>query len=87
MDFEYDPAKSDSNKVKHGIDFIEAQLLWRDPKSVEIRARTEDEPRFLIVGKINGRFWSAVVTYRNERCRIISVRRSRDSEVMVYESV
>jgi len=84
--FEYDQDKSATNKSKHGIDFEEAQALWDDPAHVEIPARVTDEPRWLIIGKIGARHWSAVVTQRGENVRLISVRRSRDEEVEVYES-
>ncbi|KJS09835.1 MAG: toxin [Gammaproteobacteria bacterium BRH_c0] len=86
MQFEYDPDKSQSNLEKHGIDFEAAQCLWLDPDFIEIRAKTGDEPRYLVIGKIEGKHWSAVVTYRDESIRIISVRRSRQAEVAVYES-
>lgn len=85
MEFEFDPEKSKSNKEKHGIDFLEAQLLWLDDMLLEIPARTSDEPRFVIIGRIGHRHWSAVVTYRQDRIRIISVRRSRKEEVEIYE--
>ena len=86
MEFEFDPEKSDSNKKKHGIDFHEAQTLWDDPDFIEIPVRASDEPRFLVIGKISGKHWSGVVTYRTEKIRIISVRRSRKEEVNLYES-
>lgn len=86
MEFEFDPAKSRSNLEKHGIDFEQAQGLWDDPDLLEVPARTTDEPRFLVVGLIEGRHWSAVVTPRGDRIRIISVRRSREEEVALYES-
>jgi len=86
MNFEFDPEKSLKNKEKHGIDFIDAQALWDDPDLVEVPARTEDEPRFLVVGKIGAKYWSGVVTYRGEDIRIISVRRARKEEVEIYES-
>lgn len=86
MEFEFDPAKSRSNLEKHGIDFEQAQGLWDDPDLLEVPARTTDEPRFLVVGQIEGRHWSAVVTPRGDRIRIISVRRSREEEVALYES-
>ena len=86
MDFEYDYRKSQSNKNKHGIDFIEAQYLWEDPERIVLEARTIDEPRFLIIGKIAGLNWSGIFTYRGENIRIISVRRSRKEEVELYES-
>lgn len=85
MPFEFDEAKSRANQAKHGIDFVEAQALWRDDRLLEVPARTEDEPRFLVVGRIGDRYWSAVITYRGERVRIISVRRARDEEVALYE--
>lgn len=85
MEFEFDPAKSDGNRKKHGIDFVEAQRLWTDIELVEIPARTEDEPRILVVGQIDGKHWSAVITYRENRTRIISVRRSRAKEIELYE--
>jgi hypothetical protein len=85
MDFEFDEAKSRSNLEKHGIDFYQAQKLWNDPDLLEIPARTTDEPRYLVVGLIKGKHWSAVVTPRGKRIRIISVRRSREEEVAMYE--
>ena len=84
--FEFDDAKSRSNLEKHGIDFVGAQALWDDPSSIEIPARTEDEPRYLVIGVIFGKHWSAVITYRERAIRIISVRRSRREEVRLYES-
>jgi len=82
---EFDPQKNLANKKKHGIDFIEAQLLWEDPDRIEIPARTTDEPRFFIIGKIAGKLWSAIFTYRDQHIRIISVRRSRKEEIELYE--
>jgi hypothetical protein len=86
MEFEFDPAKSDSNKKKHGIDFFEAQALWSDTDFTEIPLKTSDEPRLLVIGMISGQHWSAIITYRSEKVRIISVRRSRKEEVEIYES-
>ncbi len=74
------------NREKHGIDFVEAQQLWDDPDLLEIPARTTDEPRFLVIGRIAGKHWSVVVTYRGGNIRIISARRSRVEEVAMYES-
>ncbi len=86
MEFELDRRKSNSNKRKHGIDFVAVQALWDDPDLLEIPARTTDEPRFLVIGKIAKQLWSGVITYRDGRIRIISVRRSRNEEVEIYES-
>jgi len=86
MNFEFDPMKSKTNKNKHGIYFIEAQELWSDADLLEIPARTTDEQRFLVVGKIGGKHWAGIVTYRNENLRIISLRRARNEEIELYES-
>jgi len=83
--FEYDENKSRANLAKHGIDFVEAQKLWDDPNTFVIPATTEDETRFLIIGKIGDKHWTAVITYRGQNTRIISVRRSRKEEVAFYE--
>lgn len=85
-DFEFDVDKSQANLEKHGINFLDAQALWKDPDLLEIRARSDDEPRFLAIGLIGPKHWSAVVTYRNGTIRLISVRRARASEVELYES-
>jgi len=85
MEFEFDPRKSRANLAKHGIDFGEAQEMWDDPDLLEIPANTEDEPRWVVIGRIGSKHWSAVITYRREAVRIISVRRSRAEEVNLYE--
>lgn len=84
--FEYDPAKSAANKAKHGIDFEEAQALWRDGQAVELRARQAGEERYLVIGRIANRVWAAIITYRDGVIRLISVRRARQEERQVYES-
>ena len=86
MDFEFDDAKSRSNEEKHGIEFLDAQRLWLDDRLLEVQARTDDEPRFVVIGRIAGAHWSAVITYRDGRVRLILVRRSRVEEVALYES-
>ncbi len=85
MVFEFDGNKNNSKKKKHEIDFNEAQELWDDPELIEIPIKTNDEPRYLVIGKITGKHWSGIITYREERIRIISVRRSRKEEVELYE--
>ena len=85
MNFEYDPAKSASNLSKHGIDFDHAQVLWDDPWVLEAPAMTKDEPRFVSIGKIDGKHWAAIWTPRGDAVRIISVRRARQEEISRYE--
>ena len=86
MGFEFDPAKSAENKRKHGLDFEEAQALWADSALVEIPARVADQLRWVVIGRIDQKHWSAVITRRGDNVRLISVRRSREEEVAIYES-
>jgi len=86
MEFEFDNRKSKSNKNKHGLDFIDAQILWDDPDRLELPAKVSVEERYVLIGKIMDKHWTAVFTYRSEKIRIISVRRSRLQEVEAYES-
>ena len=86
MEFEFDPKKSESNRKKHGIDFVAAQALWDDPDLIEIPARTVDEPRFLVIGRIADRHWSGIIAYRRGSIRLISVRPSNRKEIEIYES-
>lgn len=85
MQFEYDPNKSESNAKKHGIDFEQAQALWKDVNRIEIDAKSTDEPRTATIGKIEGKHWTAITTVRGRHIRIISVRRARSKEVGLYE--
>ena len=88
MIFEYDEEKSSINKTKHGIDFKEAQALWKDPYSFDLPSpQSKDEERFLVLGQIKSKNYTAIITYRKSNIRIISVRRSREKEVKLYESV
>jgi uncharacterized DUF497 family protein len=86
MEFEYSPEKSMTNRVKHGINFRDAQLLWEDSGLQVIKAKSDDEPRWIAIGRIENKHWSAVFTTRGESIRIISVRRSRPKEIELYES-
>lgn len=85
--FDFDVNKSKSNLVKHGIDFETAVRLWTDPQRIEIPARTVDEPRFMLIAKLNGKVWSAIFTLVEENIRIISVRRARKNEKEIYYSL
>lgn len=86
MKFEYDPNKSASNKQKHGLDFQEAQELWKDERLLILPLRFEDEPRQACIGKLHGKHWTAIMTCRKCVVRLISVRRSHKDEVEAYES-
>ena len=82
--FEFDTAKSEANLLKHGIDFVRAQQLWLDERLVEAEARLQPELRKLAIASIDGVRWTAVITVRSHRIRIISVRRARPKEIALY---
>lgn len=85
MKFEFDPRKSAANKRKHGIDFIEAQAMWDDPDRLQVPARTQGEPRLMMIGRVGVKHWSAIFNPRGDNVRIISVRRSQTKEAERYE--
>jgi uncharacterized DUF497 family protein len=85
MLFEYDQQKSVANKEKHGIDFIQAQQLWQDPECLVIPARTVNESRFLLISRLDKKIWPAIFTIREQKIRIISVRRAREDEQKIYQ--
>ena len=86
MEFEYDESKNRINIEKHGIGFIVAQEIWQDEMMLELVLNFPDETRIMCIGKINQKYWTAIITYREEITRIISVRRSRKKEILRYEN-
>lgn len=85
MNFEFDPAKSAANASKHGIDFVGAQAIWDDQHAVETEGVfCGNEERSRVIGRIDGKIWTAIVTRRGKRIRLISVRRARDVEARAY---
>jgi uncharacterized DUF497 family protein len=84
MEFEFDPAKSDANRTKHGIDFVQAQELWKDLYALQIQAKSDTEPRFALIARLEEKVWSVFFTERDSKIRIISARRSRPNEEDLY---
>ena len=85
LEFEFDPVKSGANRMKHGIDFVEAQLLWDDERLLELGIEGTEEPRWIVIGILREQYWAAIFTIRGSAVRIISVRRARVREVSMYE--
>jgi len=85
MRFEWDRQKKLKNTSKHGIDFKTATKLWDDPNRVEIQAAFEQEKRYILIGQIQDKSWTAIFTIRSTTYRIISVRRARTKERLLYE--
>ena len=85
FEFEFDPSKSQANKSKHGIDFVEAQELWKDQRVLIFPTEFESERRWYAVGLYRDRCWTVIFTRRDKTMRLISVRRSRKNEVELYQ--
>lgn len=85
VEFVWDPGKDAANRSKHGIGFTEARRLWQDSGLIVLPSRFPDEKRFLAIGQIGGKHWTAIFTERGEAVRLISVRRSRESGRRLYE--
>jgi uncharacterized DUF497 family protein len=87
VDFEFDPERSTRNKLKHGIDFIEAQAIWQDEDAVEAPAHNVlGESRMLRVGLIGSALWTAIFMVRGGNIRIISVRKPHENERRAYRA-
>ena len=84
MEFEFDQAKSEAKRLKHGIDFVQAQELWKDLYALQIQAKSDTEPRFALIASMQGKVWSVFFAERNSKIRIISARRSRTNEEDLY---
>ncbi len=86
MKFDWDAQKAISNKEKHGIDFETAKALWLDESRIEIEAPHPVEERRILIANLHGKLWTAVYSVRDgATVRLISVRRSREKEVGLYE--
>lgn len=84
--FEWDPIKSEQNKRKHGVSFINAVQIWQ---SVHVSVKNiacikEGETRSATIGLIDGKLYTAIWTKRKDAIRLISVRRSRDGEKEIF---
>jgi uncharacterized DUF497 family protein len=86
VDFEFDPRKIEGNKAKHGIDFVEAQALWKS-RHARLDAKEALEKRYMVIGTIGAEHWSAIITYRGGIVRLISVRKSTLGEIETYEKI
>ncbi len=84
MEYEWDPAKADSNLAKHGVDFPAAIEALEDPRLLVIVDTQYGEPRGRAIGLVNGIHLSVAYTMRGEVCRIISARRASRRERKQY---
>ena len=89
MEFEWDPAKDQANRVKHGVSFVEAMTIFGDPFEATIADpdHSDAENRFLSIGQSSDvRLLVVAYTERGGRIRIISARQAASKERRQYES-
>jgi len=86
--FEWDLQKSELNKIKHGVSFQEAIEIWQAVhlSANDIASSIEGESRSATIGFIQGKLHTAIWTQREDKIRIISVRRARNGEKEVFKS-
>ena len=87
MEFEFDPAKDEANRFKHGLKLAFGMRIFRDPDHVVIPTVRlgDEEERFKSIGLVDGKLYIAVHVWRGEMIRLISVRRSNASELRDYD--
>lgn len=78
--------KAHQTKSNTALILFDAQLLWEDCDRVELAIQSEGEQRYLTIGLMHNKHWTAIITYRGSNIRLISVKRSRTDEVKIYEN-
>jgi uncharacterized protein len=87
MIFDFDPAKDEANRVKHGVPLPFGVRVFADPDVAilpTIRLGDEEE-RFRAIGRVDGKLYTAVHVWRGQTVRMISVRRSNAGEQRDYD--
>lgn len=86
MKFAWDENKNKINIKKHGISFMKAAYVFKDPNYVEIYDEIHSiyEDRYKVIGLID-QLLCVIVTYReNGIVRIISARKANQEERNEY---
>ena len=88
MLFEWDPAKSERCLRERGFAFVDSVPAFSDPdRHVERDDRFDyGEPRFRLFGRVSGRLYVVVFTYRGAVCRIISARKANAHERQAHDA-
>lgn len=85
MKFEWDEAKRLANLRKHGIDFLDASVIFEgDTLTVEDNRYDYREQRFVTFGLLQGLVVAIVHSDRNDSIRIISARKATRYEQKIY---
>jgi uncharacterized DUF497 family protein len=88
MDFEWDNAKGEANRKKHGVDFRTATKVFLDPYLIDFDDRdATGELRFNAIGLVDGRMLFVTYTARDDVVRIISARGAESHEKRKYHEI
>jgi uncharacterized DUF497 family protein len=87
MEFEFDPAKDEANRFKHGPSLAFGARVFEAEDNIVLPSfRDEDaEERYKAIGLVDGKLYTAVHAWRDDVVRMISVRRSNASERRDYD--
>ena len=90
LHFEWDEAKAQANRKKHGVSFDEAKSVFMDDRArlMPDPDHSEDEERFVLLGYSAGLKLLVVChCYRVEGrvIRLISARKATRQESVIYE--
>ena len=85
-EFEWDDDKAAANLARHRVSFSVARQAFADVFAVEREDDTEDhgEPRFNLLGMVDGRVLFVAYTMRGDIIRIISAREAEPYERRLY---
>jgi uncharacterized DUF497 family protein len=87
MIVDFDPAKDEANRAKHGVSLAFGVRVLEDRQHIVLSSSRpiDGEDRFKAVGMVDGKLWTAVHVWRGGTMRMISVRRSNEGEQGDYD--
>jgi uncharacterized protein len=87
MEFEWDETKRADNLQKHGVDFLDAALMFEGWVLRDADTRFEyGEVRWKVTGLSDGIFIVMIVTIRGTKTRIISAWKGSKNDRRNYEA-
>jgi uncharacterized protein len=86
LEFEWDPKKAEANRRKHGIEFLDAVIVFDDDRGITLLDEHPTEERYVTFGMdANGRVLAVSYALRGNTIRIISARKATPRERAQYE--
>jgi uncharacterized DUF497 family protein len=86
LDYEWDPKKAERNLRKHGVDFVDAVIVFDDDRAITLPDEHPMEERYLTFGTdAQGRVLAISYALKGSAIRIISARKATSRERAQYE--